>query len=199
MSQLFETIKCEDGKLQNLEFHQDRLNSSRKEYFGSNEILLLDEIIAIPEECKSGIFRCRVTYTYKIVKVEFLSYQLRKVESLKLVYDDLVDYRFKYANRELLTHLFEKRENCDDILIVKNNCITDSYTANPIFFDGEKWWTPDTVLLPGTQRAKLLQEGKIFKQRITPDDLSKFLKVGLINALQSMGNMPVIEIKNIYN
>ena len=198
MSLLFETIKCDNGKLLNLEFHQERFNRSRKEYFGTDEILSLDEIISVPEGCKSGIFRCRITYSDKIEKIEFLRYQLRKVESLKLVYDDTVDYRFKYTNREYLTNLFEKRGNCDDILIIKNGYITDSYTANPVFFDREKWWTSDILLLPGTQRAKLLKEGKIFMQRITKDDLPKFSKVGLINAFQSMENMPVIAIRNVF-
>ena len=197
MSRLFETIKCEDGKLLNLEYHRERFNRSRKDCFGSDEKLLLEEIISIPEECKSGIFRCRVTYSDKIEKIEFLAYQFRNVESLKLVYDDNVDYHFKYSDRNYLTKLFEKRRKCDDILIVKNGCITDSYTANPIFFNGKNWWTPETVLLPGTQRAKLLKEGIIFKQRITPDDLYKYSKVGLVNALQPMETMPVIEIKNI--
>lgn len=197
MSRLFETIKCEGGKLLNLEYHQERFNRSRKDCFGSEEKLLLEEIISIPEECKSGIFRCKVTYSDKIEKTEFLAYQFRNVESLKLVYDDDVDYHFKYSDRNYLTELFEKRGKCDDILIVKNSCITDSYTANPIFFDGKNWWTPDTVLLPGTQRGKLLKEGKIFEKKITPDDLSKFSKVGLINAFQSIENMPVIKIKNI--
>ncbi len=34
MSRLLETIKCENGKLINLELHQDRFNRSRKIYFG---------------------------------------------------------------------------------------------------------------------------------------------------------------------
>ena len=199
MSQLFETIKCNDGELQNLEFHQERFEHSRKMYFGCNDLIVLDQNIYIPTEFKSGIFRCRITYSDKIEKVEFILHQFRKVESLKLVYDNSIDYQFKYNNRQHLTQLFEKRENCDDILIVKNNCITDSYTANPIFFDGEKWWTPDTILLPGTQRAKLLQTGKISEKRITVNDLSKFEKVGLINALQSMENMPIIDVKNVIN
>ncbi len=198
MSLLFESIKCNDGKLINLEFHQERFNRSRKIYFECDKMLFLSDIISIPEVCKSGVFRCRVTYSDKIEKIEFLSYQFRKVESLKLVYDETIDYQFKYNDRQYLDQLYKRRENCDDILIVKNNCITDSYTANPIFFDGENWWTPNTVLLPGTQRAKLLQEGKIFTRRITINDISKFSRIGLINAFQSMENMPVIDIKNIF-
>ena len=197
MSQLFETIKCIDGKLQNLEFHQERFNRSRQMYFGQSNLISLDQNVSIPNEFKSGILRCRVTYSERIEKIEFIPYQYRKVESLKLVYDDSVDYQYKYTDRQHLIQLFEKREDCDDILIVKNKFITDSTTANPIFFDGEKWWTPNTVLLPGTQRAKLLKSGKISEQQITPDNLSKFEKVGLINALQSIDNMPVIKIENV--
>ena len=197
MSQLFETIKCVDGKLHNLEFHQERFNRSRKNYFGSDDLILIEESISIPDEFKKGVFRCRITYTKKIEKVEFIPYQFRKVDSLKLVYDDSVDYRFKYTDREHITRLYEKREQCDDILIVKNNCITDSSTANPIFFDGTNWFTPDTVLLRGTQRSRLLREGKIAERRITLDDLNKFSKIGLINALQPMENMPVIDIRKV--
>ena len=197
MSLLFETIKCMNGNLHNLEFHQERFNRSRKKYFDSTDSILIKESISIPEEFRSGVFRCRISYSEKIEKVEFIPFQFRKVESLKLVYDDSVDYSFKYTDREYLTRLYKKREECDDILIVKNNCITDSYTANPIFFDGKSWWTPDTVLLPGTQRARLLREGKITEQKITLDNLFKFLKIGLINALQPMENMPVIDIKNV--
>ena len=173
MSLLFETIKCKNGKLHNLEFHQERFNRSRKKYFDSTDSILIKESISIPEEFRSGVFRCRISYSEKIEKVEFIPFQFRKVESLKLVYDDSVDYSFKYTDREYLTRLYKKREECDDILIVKNNCITDSYTANPIFFDGKSWWTPDTVLLPGTQRARLLREGKITEQKITLDILFK--------------------------
>jgi 4-amino-4-deoxychorismate lyase len=97
-----------------------------------------------------------------------------------------MDYRFKYTNRERLNLLFEQRGNCDDILIVKNGFITDSFIANVVFFDGRKWWTPDTPLLPGTQRARLIHEKKISVCPVTPDDLPKYEKAGLINAMQDL-------------
>ena len=81
--------------------------------------------------------------------------------------------------------------------MVRKYRITDSFTANPVFFDGGHWWTPDTPLLPGTQRELLISEGKISVCRITPTDLSKYEKVGLINALQDMNDMPVISVENI--
>lgn len=198
MSQLLiETIKCSNGRLQDLSYHQNRFNLVRKELFGVTELISLDSAIQIPDNAFVGLFRCRVLYSKEVEKIEFLPHTYRTVNSLKLVEDNRIDYHLKYANRERLTQLFEQRGNCDDILIVKNGCITDSYTANPIFYDGATWWTPDTPLLPGTQRTRLIEEGKIEVCRITPDNLTKYTKVGLINAMQDLESMPVIPISEI--
>lgn len=197
MSQLFETIKCKDGKLFNLNGHNFRFNQARKEYFGLSDTINLEDIIEVPKNSKKGLFRCRVIYSKTVDKIEFIPHQFRKINSLKLVNADDIDYRFKYSDRNNLNELFDKRGNFNDILIVKNGCITDSYTANPVFFDGTKWWTPDTPLLQGTQRAKLINDGKIVECRITPKDLSKYTKVGLINALWNLEEMPLISIEKL--
>ena len=198
MSQLLETIKCKNGKLFNISFHNSRFNKSRNEYFKTSGKINLEDIIEIPENFKNGLFSCRILYSETIDKIEFLPHQIREIRSLKLVRNDVIDYHFKYFNRKKLDELFEQRAKYDDILIVKNNCITDSYTANSVFFDGLKWWTPDTPLLPGTQRARLINEGKILECRITPKDLSKYEKVGLINAMQDLEEMPVMLVEKIY-
>jgi len=197
MYQLLETIKCNNGKLLNMEFHQTRFEKAFKEYFKMSTKINLFECIEIPEFAKSGLFRCRVTYSEQIEKIEFIPHQYREIKSLKLVEDNEIDYRFKYAGREKLLQLYEKRGDCDDIIIVKNKCVTDSFAANLVFFDGVQWWTPDTPLLAGTQRKKLLTEGKIFECRITSSDISKYSKVGLINALNDFDEMPVIDSANI--
>jgi 4-amino-4-deoxychorismate lyase len=197
MCQFFETIKCEDGKLFNLKWHNFRFNRVCKEHLGNSSEIDLNEIITIPENCEKGLFRCRVEYSKTIDKVEFIQHQYRKIESLKIIDADNIDYQFKYSDREKLNNLFEKRGDCDDILIIKNGCITDSSTANCIFYDGQKWYTPNTPLLPGTQRAKLIYEAKIEVCRITPTTISKYKKVGLINAMWDFDNMPIIEIDKI--
>ena len=197
MYPLIETIKCDNGIFFNKEFHQLRFEKAQTEYFRIQPEINLFECIEIPEFAKTGLFRCRVTYTNKIENIEFFPHQYREIRRLKLVEDNFIDYGFKFANRENLSVLFEKKGTCDDILIVKNGFITDSFTANPVFFDGQKWWTPDTPLLPGTMRARLLNEKRIFECRITPEDLRKYEKAGLINAMQDMENMPVIPSQNI--
>ena len=197
MSHLFETIKCYNGKLYNLEWHNSRFNRARKVYFGLTNKIDLEEIITIPEDLKEGFFRCRVVYSKMVKQIEFIPHQFRKIESLKLIEDNGIDYRFKYSDRKVLENLFEKRHNCDDIIIVKNGFITDSFTANLIFFDGKKWWTPDTPLLPGTQRAKLIYESKIEVCKIAVDEILNYKRVGLINAMWNFKNMPVVEVGKI--
>lgn len=197
MSLLFETIQCKDGKLVNLPWHTFRFNQARKEYFGLTTKMNLANFIKIPIHSKKGLFRCRITYSKTIENIELIPHKFKKVESLKLIEDNEIHYQYKYSNRIMLNNIFEKRGDCDDILIVKNGFITDSYTANVIFFDSKKWWTSDTPLLQGTQRARLISEGKIMVCRITSKDLSKYKKVGLINAMWDFENMPQISINNI--
>lgn len=197
MCQLVETIKCMDGELFNLRYHQSRLNLTRRALFHLKNEINLEKSIKIPDEIRNGLFRCRVVYGEKIEKIEFCPHKYRPVKSLKLVEDNEMDYRFKYTNRERLSALFEQRENCDDILIVKNGYITDSFIANVVFFDGRKWWTPDTPLLPGTQRARLIHVKKIYVCPVSPADLPKYQKAGLINAMQDLETMPEINIPNI--
>ncbi|WP_372648948.1 aminotransferase class IV [Draconibacterium sp.] len=195
--QLLETIKCKDGRLYNLKYHQARFDVARMKYFPNAPKLKLEELIVIPETCKEGLFRCRVVYAEQVEKIEFLPHQYRSINSIRLIEDNSIEYRCKYTDRQQLQHLYEQRGDCDDILIVQNNCIADSFTANPIFFDGQKWWTPDTPQLPGTQRARLLAENKISVCRITVNDLNKYKKIGLINALQDMDDMPVLPVESI--
>ncbi len=194
---LIETIKSLNGELYNLPYHQSRFNLVRKNFLGCTDTVLLKDQIQVPDECKDGLFKCRVLYSEQIEKIEFLPHEYRTIQCLQVVKNDTIDYAYKYANRENLTELFKQRGDCDDILIVKNNCITDSYTANPVFFDGKEWWTPDTPLLAGTQRARLLSEGKLKVCRITLNDLGKYSKIGLINALQDLENMPLMDVENI--
>lgn len=189
--ELLETIKCFNGKLSNIEKHNERFNRSRKKCFGADNEIHLQEVIQIPEDAKTGLFRCRIIYSREIEKIEFVSHNFREINSLKLVEDNQIEYDFKFADRKALDNLFAKRGDCDDILIVKNGVVSDSYTANIVFFDGTKWWTPEMPLLTGTQRSRLLAEGKIFECSITPDDISKYTFVGLINAMWNLGELKI--------
>ncbi len=197
MSLLLETIMVFNRQPMNLSWHNQRFISSMRSNFGINPKKDLDALITIPPSCGMGLVKCRFVYGPEYVTTEFLPYIRRPVATLKLVHSSTIEYNFKHLDRQNLTDLFDRRGSCDDVIIVKNGLVTDSYYANLVFFDGSDWVTPDTPLLKGTQRARLLSEKIIREATITADDLSSFEKVGLINAFNDLTEMPQIAIENI--
>ena len=142
------------------------------------------------------MYKCTITYNEAIVDIKAQPYTIRKIENLKLIIDDTIDYSYKYAEREELNRLLAKREECDEILIVKNGLITDTSFSNIVFFDGVKWLTPSKPLLKGTKRQKLLNDKIIEEADVEISDLKIFSKACLINAMLEMGDS-VIDCKNI--
>ena len=197
MSRFIETIQLRHGVLLNLEFHQLRFERTRREVLGIRNHPRLADQISVPRGLDSGRLKCRVNYGRVIDLIEFEPQPERKVNSLKLVYSDTIEYGYKYADRKELELLFHQRGENDDILIVKKACITDSFYANVIFWDGVAWITPDTPLLPGTMRAFLLNSELIREERITPGDLKRFQKLKLINAMNDLEHAPEISIDSI--
>ena len=197
MCQLVESIKLKDGVIQNLEYHQMRMNRSMDELFPKREKINLATVISIPDNFASGIFKVRVLYGSFLQKIEIEPYTFRTIQSLKVVHHESVDYHLKYTDRQILQELFAQRENYDDIIIVKNGLVTDSFAANLLFFDGETWVTPNSPLLKGTKRQLLIDQGIIFEKKIREEDIRNYLKVGLINAMIDFEEMPVIAVEQI--
>ncbi|HZL12417.1 MAG TPA: aminotransferase class IV [Prolixibacteraceae bacterium] len=197
MCPLIESLKLKDGIIHNMEYHQTRMNRSIAELFPDAEKVNLATVISIPENCKSGVFKVRVLYGPTIEKVEIATYAFRKIQSLKVVHHESVDYHLKYSERQILQELYARRENCDDIIIVKNGFVSDSYAANLLFFDGENWVTPSTPLLSGTKRQFLLDSGIISEREIRGEDIRFYQQVGLINALIDFDEMPMISTDGI--
>ena len=52
-----------------------------------------------------------------------------------------MEYNYKWEDRSQLDALYAKRENVDDILIVKNGLITDTLYANIAFEKSGQWFT----------------------------------------------------------
>ncbi|PTN09566.1 aminotransferase class IV family protein [Mangrovibacterium marinum] len=198
MCQLLETIKLDNGQLFNLDYHNRRLNAARRELFGPLPPLELNELIAVPESCMDGLYRCRVLYSRQIDRIDFIPQKERSFTSLKIVNCPQIDYHLKFADRSILNKLFEQRGQADEIIIVRQGAITDCSIGNLLFFDGHSWLTPASPLLQGTQRQKLLETGHIQEEFITPDDLQSYEKVAIINAFFDLKNMPIIEIENIF-
>jgi|DewCreStandDraft_4_1066084.scaffolds.fasta_scaffold25209_1 4-amino-4-deoxychorismate lyase len=196
MSLLLETIKIQDSEYQNLEYHNARMNRSRKILLSCTEHIDLQEVLPKLKLTKDQIYKCRILYDYKINKIDIQSYRLKIVRSLKVIESSTIDYSHKFADRQMIEDLKRNVEE-DDILIVKNGYITDTSYANIIFREGEQWITPATPLLRGTKREKLLRENKIIEQIITVSDLKKYSEARLINAMLDIENSVPIPIMNI--
>ncbi|MEN8203273.1 MAG: aminotransferase class IV family protein [Bacteroidota bacterium] len=197
MSPYIETIRLQDGVLRNLGYHQDRLERTRSRELGLSTHPRLKEIIQVPDGLERGLFKCRILYGQKVERIEYEPHFRRRVSSLKVVHCDKILYTYKSSDRSKLEELFAKRGRSDDILIVKEGSLSDSYYANTAFWDGRAWFTPDTPLLAGTMRAFLMDQGLLREARITLDDLGKYQKIRLINALNDLTEGPEISMDRV--
>jgi len=199
MPLLFETIKVLDGKLIDIGYHNDRLNSSRKILFGINQIVFLEEIIKVPQEYSSGLVKCKVVYDASIKGISFARYIVKPVNRLIVVECDSIDYGYKYSDRSKLDELLQSADCAydEDILIEKDGLVTDTSYSNVALYDGTEWITPSHPLLAGTKRAKLLDSGLIRVGEIKAADLKYFEKIKLFNAMLDFDEAPSLEISQV--
>ncbi|SMD32222.1 4-amino-4-deoxychorismate lyase [Reichenbachiella faecimaris] len=190
MCLFIESICCVDGELQLLDLHQARVNRTFFTNFGllAKPFKLTKIIKQIPT---NGKYKCRVVYDQNHSDFEFEPYKTPKIESLQIIDGGSIDYRFKYEDRKALDQLYKYRDGRDDIIIVKDGLVTDSYYANLAFFDGEEWWTPEKPLLEGVQRQSLLDQGLLHKAIIKTKELHKYRRVSLINAMLGLDEIEV--------
>ena len=197
MLQLIETICYENGTFHRIPLHEDRMNRARRHFLGVCAPIFLTQILEVPENLKNVKARCRVTYSDAIENIEYEPYIFKKIESLKLVEGDAIDYSFKYKNRDSLNRLLDDRGSQDEILIVRNGLITDTSFTNIIFLQNGYWYTPALPLLYGTRRTEYLFNRKIFPRNIRPEELKYYEEARLINAMRSMEEAEPIPIDKI--
>lgn len=182
-----ETILCDRGIAHNLFYHQQRLNATLQK-FNIETHYTLSELISPPDQ---ALYRCRFLYDSTSYHIEYHPYIFKKITSLRLIHDDTLEYSSKYSDRNVLNKLFDTRDGCDDILIIKNGFLTDTTTANIALLINNQWLTPNTPLLEGTTRSRLIHEGKIFPAPLSVSDLLGAQKIALMNAM-----IGFIEIEN---
>ena len=198
MYPLFETLCIANGMVLHTDYHLRRIVISIKELGiknpGINEKVLSSLASTVSPV---GTFRCRFEYGENGYHSQTLEYTMPSVNTLKIVDGGSIDYKLKFTDRATLEKLFDLRQGCDDILIVKEGCVTDTSVANLILHDGKKWYTPDTPLLAGTARARWIHNGILTECRIRVKDLENFSSFSLINALRSCFTPVFSDIRNI--
>ena len=186
MYPLLETIRFENGEFSNPEYHFRRMYQSVRTCFGQAlqfdpEKVLQEALPAVNN--KPGLFKFRLLYGNNNYQWEFVPYKLPAIKTLKPVVANSINYSCKFADRSSLNNLRQLRGKADDVLIIKNGEVTDTSFANIVFYDGRQWVTPKNPLLKGTRRAALLDAGLIIEASISPDDLSNFQEIRIINAM----------------
>lgn len=197
MFPLFESIKVFNGKIFHIDWHQWRFERSYKYLFGKSVPYKIEEVISLPDEFIVGLYKLRFSYGIKTYKIDYKPYLYNKLNSLKLIHHNSIDYSLKYSNRSDLDFLLTKKGNCDDILIVKNQLVTDSSISNIIFFDGKNWTTPKSPLLKGTSRERLISNKMIHEKDIDYREISNYKCFKLINAMRDFNEVESLTIDSI--
>ncbi len=190
-SRYIETIKVEDGVPENLKYHQARYEETMMYLGVKDKIEDLQKIIGklLPY---TGVYKLRVVYSAGgIEEISLSKYGIRPINSLKLVRDDEVTYALKEEDRSRLNELHALRGIADETLIVKNGYITETTYANVAMYDGKRWVTPSNPLLRGTKRQRLIEEGVIAEGEILAEDLNKYQKIAIFNAMIEFGEVVV--------
>ena len=188
MFPLFETLCIENGKIQNIDLHQARYERSLYQFYGKSAVKIFNlfSLIQLPEPLQNQLVRCRIDYNAETTQIQYFEYHQKIYRTFQAVICDDIEYGLKYSDRSLINTLFARRDVSDEIIIIKNGKATDCSIGNLIFRQGKKWYTPDTPLLRGTQREKLLQEGKIQEITIYQEDIVNFDEIKIINAMNSL-------------
>ena len=189
MCRFIESIKLADGRFYRLELHQARVDKAFADFYPTVKPINLSELLFNSNFPKSGTHKCRIIFDDEVRLLEYVPYVRREIKSLKLVETDAESLPYKIEDRTKLNSAFAKRENCDDILLIKNGLLTDTSYSNIALFDGSKWITPKIPLVYGTNRAHLLSENKIVEKDINFSDLKNFTQIRLFNAMIEFGEL----------
>lgn len=195
---LLETIECRNGNLQCLDLHFARMQNSLQSLGIAEKPPAMPENICSCAKDLTKSYRISVVYGREVGEVRCIEYKPRTITSLRIVEAGNLEYSHKYADRSALDKLFEQRNGEDEVLLVRGDRVLETSLANIALYDplGRRWETPRNPLLKGTRREVLMREKKIFPADIVLTQLSRYLKISLINAMLDLEEI-VIDIENV--
>lgn len=193
---LFETIAVNNGILQNIEYHQRRVDFAFLNYFDFSPSLPLSDIIRVPTEFKIGLVRCKVSYNQYQYHIEFFHYTPKKIDYFTAIEIGNIDYHFKYSDRKQFERL--PLTTNSEVILVNNGFITDCTIGNLLFLQAGQWFSPEHHLLKGTQLSRLLDEKRVVLRAIRLDKLAEFEQIMMINALNPFDPQRALPIQAVH-
>ena len=174
------------GTIALIDYHNERMNRTRHELFGSADIIDLRNVVS--PDPSAPCLKVRVVYGHEgITDVSYAPYSPKDIRTLRFVTCDDISYGYKSTDRTRLSSLAAMKGCCDEVLIVRRGLITDtSYTNVAVLSDG-MWLTPRQPLLKGTRRASLLDRGIITEADIRPEAITPETDIMLFNGMMDFG------------
>jgi 4-amino-4-deoxychorismate lyase len=184
MFRFVESLCLQNGKLMHLDYHLRRMRLTLAAHSIKADKSLFEFASGIEyEHYRTGKFKVRIIYSGSIEKIEVKPYKMKVIKSLRKVYSD-IEYTYKYADRTgILSLLPADLNDNEDILIIKNGCVTDSSYSSIAFYQDGVWFLPDTPLLISTSRMRLVENGSAVITRIKEEDIFNYSKVSIFNAM----------------
>ncbi len=181
MYPFFETLRIENRKVQNIPYHQERINTTFKVFYPDFKPLDLEKVAEDfpPEEAKT---KCKLSYNGTFFTFHCEKYEEKMHEAFQIIEVEDFDYSFKYTKRDFFKDLKTKFPN-HEIIFTKEGKVTDTTYSNLVFKVNDQWFTPKTTLLKGTQREKLLEQNIISEMDIDRNELKGLTQFKLINAM----------------
>ncbi|MDC1105477.1 aminotransferase class IV [Prolixibacteraceae bacterium] len=196
MCQFIETLSLNDGVLDNILYHQARLDRTIDHFYPGSTIDL-SELLGSEDLPTEGWFRLTVTYSNKVDNIECIPYHIREIERFEFVEVEALDYGFKYKDRTSLQTIASSLKSNEEAIIIVDKKVTDTTYTNLVFLQNGEWWTPKQCLLKGTQRQYLLDQGLIREADILMDSLFDYSHFRVINAMMGWSNAPIYSINQI--
>lgn len=183
MYPFIESIKLLDGKFYRINLHQSRVNRIFSTFFPKITPFNLTTLLKQENIPDIGLYKTRFVFNEDKYTIEFIPYLLPSTKTIKLIETNIESTFYKSTEREKINKAFLLKENCDDVLLVKNGLITDCSYSNVAFYDGVKWFTPAIPIIYGTQRAYLLEKKIIVEKNIPKNEIHTYQQICLFNAM----------------
>ena len=192
-----ETIRIQDGHARHIADHIDRMRRTALHFGFTAPALPADLDALVPHTLRTGTVRCRIIYDHTLREITFTPYRRRCLERLIAVDAGAMDYAFKYADRSPLERPNIRLSEADELLFVRGGYVTDTSYTNLILRRGDELVTPDTFLLDGTCRRRLLRTAQVRTAQVRLSDLSAYDELLLVNAMMPLGEalrLPVTSV-----
>ena len=199
-----EAICILNGQPLHLDEHRNRVAMSLH-YCGSHfaaDAVLQQALQHIPVSA-AGRWKLRFEYSASgLLHCTAEQYQVRTIQQLiacELPQDvprELI-YPLKFNLRPIIDSCRQHLEATEEALMLYNGCVTDAGFASVALQRDGHWFTPDTPLLPGSTRTRLLREGTLRSARIDRATIGEYRWISLFNAMLPLGELklPVTAIR----